>query len=154
MEKSPLDEIPDGIRRKGEADTTVTSLRPGTICSLTYKNKQGTGRRVKNKPFTVLVVSNARSGLGSGLFSTAGDKFLSCFILDGLSFESVRTIKSSIDKYRLLISDRRKAKSYKYIANLFGLILGKNKYRTLSVSQGGISDVVRYDINFLSKAMS
>ena len=154
MEKSPFDEIPDGIRRKGETDTTVTSLRPGTICSLTYKNKQGTGRRIKNKPLTVMVVSNARSGLGSGLFSGKGDKYLSCFILDGLSFETVKTVKSSIDKYRLLISDRRKAKSYKYIKNLFGSILGKKKYRTLSVSQGGISDVVRYDINFLSKAIS
>lgn len=101
-----------------------------------------------------MVVSNARSGLGSALFSGKGDKYLSCFILDGLSFETVRTVKSSIDKYRLLISDRRKAKSYKYIKNLFGSILGKKKYRTLSVSQGGISEVVRYDINFLSKAMS
>lgn len=158
MEKSPFDEVPELIRRKGEAESTVGSLRPGSVCRVVYTNKAGTGRRVTNKEMTLLIVSNNRSGLGSGVYSHTnkkfiGDKYLSCFVLDGLSFESVQTITGSINKYGTLLTDRQKVRSYKYIKNLFGTLLGRKKYRTLSISMGGVSNVRRYDVEFISNQM-
>jgi hypothetical protein len=158
MENTPFDAIPKKIRDEGASRTTVSNLRPGAMCSLMYKNKVGTGRNIKNKPLTVLVVSNSRSGLGSAMYTHRSkkgtqDKYLSCFLIDHLQYETLSTIKTSINKYRKKVSDGRKAKSYKYVKSLFGLIIGRDKYRTLSITEGSVGSVIRYDLEYYQKAL-
>lgn len=158
MENTPFDTIPKSIRDQGARPVTVSYLRPGAVCSLMYKNKPGTRRNIKVKPLTVLVVSNARSGLGSVMFTYKNqkgttDKYLSCFLVDHLQYETLSSIKTSIDKHRKSITEGRKAKSYKYIKSLFGLLIGRDKYRTLSITEGSISSIVRYDLEYYKKAL-
>ena len=158
MKKTPFDSIPKDALDQGAHLTTISALRPGAICSLMYKNKLGTGRRLEVKAFTVMVVSNSRTGLGSVMFEHKSpgkvkDKYLSCFIVDHLQFETINSIRTSIDKYRKQLGDGRKAKTYRYVKSLFGLLIGKDKYRTLSVTEGSISSVVRYDIQYYQKVL-
>jgi len=109
---------------------SVNSLSPGDMLSFSYNGS----------PFMALAVSNQRTGASSTIFTNRNtkNKLFSCFVVDHLSSESLRVLLSSLDKYK----DYTKIASYKYITSLFGLILGKDKYRTF-ISTGKMSNLNR-----------
>ena len=140
--------------RKGSKPVTISSLRAGNFCTLRYQNKIKSNRPSKSKVFDVLIVSNNRTSPNSGMFSYMSkkgvrDKYLSCFRIDHLSYETITILQKGLDKYK----GNPRVKSYKYMKTLFGLFVGPDKYRTLSVSQGSIDSIIKYDMKFLSKEL-
>ena len=155
MKKSPFQEVPPGILSKGSKLVTISSLRSGNFCTLRYQNKVTSNRPSKSKVFDVLIVSNNRTSPNSGMYSYMSkkgvrDKYLSCFRIDHLSYETISTLQKGLDKYK----GTPKVKSYKYMKTLFGLFIGPNNYRTLSIAQGSIDAIIKYDMKLLSKELS
>ena len=110
---------------------SVANLDPGDIAAFSYNGKS----------FMVIAVSNARTGSSSTVFTNTRtkNKLFSCFLVDHLSSESLKILISSLDKYR----EYAKVASYRYIVTLFGMYIGKDKYRTFISTGNKLSGLTR-----------
>ena len=109
--------------------SNTSNISPGQVVTFVYDGKQ----------FMALAVSNARSGSNVTFRNIrTRNKLFSCFLVDHLSRESLQVLISSLNKY----GKYTKIASYKYITNLFGLLIGKDRYRTF-ISTGRMSQLTR-----------
>ena len=110
---------------------SVANLDPGDVATFSYNGKT----------FMSIAVSNARTGASSAVFTNTRtkNKLSSCFLVDHLSSESLKILISSLDKYR----EYAKVASYRYIVTLFGMYIGRDKYRTFISTGNRMSSLVR-----------
>ena len=112
---------------------SVNSASPGDVVSFVYNGAQ----------FIAIAVSNARTGSSSAIFrnTRTKNKLFSCFLVDHLSSESLKIFIQALNKYR----DYTKIASYRYITTLFGMLIGKDRYRTF-ISTGRMANLTRIQI--------
>lgn len=144
-------DIQIGKRVKSKA-ATVSSLRAGNFCSIRYSSFIPSKYQSSNKRMLVMVVANTRTATNGGIFyhkSKDGtrDKYLSCFRVDHLMIETLAALQSSLNKYKKF----SKIKSYKYLKTLFGMFIGSDNYRTLSLTKGYVDSVIKYDVSTLDE---
>lgn len=141
-------------KRVRSKPATVSSLRAGNFCSIRYSSFIPSKYQSSNKRMLVMVVANTRTATNGVLFyhkskdGTRG-KYLSCFKVDHLMIETLAAIQSSLntDKYKKFA----KVKSYKYLKTIFNMFIGPQNYRTLSLTNGYVDSVIKYDVSTLDE---
>lgn len=109
---------------------SINSVSPGDVVSFTYNGLSYIG----------IAVSNARTGSSSAIFrnTKTKNKLFSCFLVNHLSSESLRIFIQALNRYR----DYTRIASYRYITTLFGMLIGKDRYRTF-ISTGRMAQLNR-----------
>lgn len=113
----------------------VNDIKPGDLLTFEYNGEL----------FTVLAVSCSRSGDSSSFFSviTTKNTLMSCFKVNHLQQETISTIVSRINK----LGDKfSKIASYKYVKNLFGIFIGKDRFRTFISINSKIGSLTRIQV--------
>lgn len=119
---------------------SVNSVSPGDIITFAYKANAGGRGTQRQQQYMAIAVSNARTGTRGAIFKNTRTRnnLFSCFLVDHLSSESLKVFTQSLNKYK----GYTKIASYRYITGLFGLLIGKDKYRTF-ITTGRMSQLTR-----------
>lgn len=128
-----IDSLLDSIRdSQGLTDSqfrllTIPSVSPSKLEPLDFGSFG-----YKGNYFFALFIPNNRTGQGSVTYmnNNTRNTLVSCFTLEGVSPESLQAILSSL--YRIDPNALRKVASYRYMKNLFSLLLGKRSYKTFN----------------------
>lgn len=97
----------------------------------------------KGNYYFALFIPNRRTGQGSVSYVNYNTRnnLVSCFTLVGIGPESLQAILSSL--YRIDPNALRRVASYRYMKNLFSLLLGRRNYKTFNKALMGRVTVTR-----------